>query len=351
MSSRLPLRATARALSFAFAAATATLFALPAHAERIEPPLELLHAPVNMLVAGTLTEIAANGHLVFRRDRVLSGRYPVPDLVDVRAPLGLSSLKVGRRYIFGYTLLKQDPRKPGALIADEAGAVMLTGVGLEPALFADTAQVRELLAGEHDEDEGDAHEAEEMLERLMKALRSDDPALQNLAAAQIAHEAELREHLGDGERKRIERIARDTKTPPPVRTVLLKASVEHPHAYGDWWQPVAIDLVANTPIGGYASKTPDPSDLILVAMDVLDMRAVKVPSEALKRWIWSPNPALVERASLMLRRESPAVERSVVQQALADPKLPGQTRKFLGDHLRRLDRLDARLKARKDGTG
>lgn len=350
MSSRPLLRAAARALSLAVAAAV-TLLALPAHAERIEPPLELLRAPVNMLVAGTLTEIAPNGHLVFRRDRVLSGRYPVPDLVDVRAPLGLSSLKVGRRYIFGYTLLKQDPRKPGALIADEAGATLLTGVGLEPALFADTSQVRELLAGEHDEDEGDAHEAEETVERLMKALRSDDASLQNLAAAQLAYEAELREHLGDGERKRIERIARDTKTPPPVRTVLLKASLEHPQAYGAWWQPAAIDLVTNTPVGGYSSKTPDPSDLILVAMDVLDMRAVKVPSDALKRWIWSPNPALVERASLMLRRESPAAERSAVQQALADPKLPGQTRKFLGDHLRRLDRLDARLKARKDGTG
>jgi hypothetical protein len=71
----------------------------------------------------------------------------------------------------------------------------------------------------------------------------------------------------------------------------------------------------------------------------------------LKRWVWSANPALAERASLMLRRQSPKLERSTIQQALADPKLPEKTRKFLNDHLRRLDRLDARSAARKDGTG
>ena len=39
----------------------------------------------------------------------------------------------------------------------------------------------------------------------------------------------------------------------------------------------------------------------------------------------------------MLRREAPEQERSTMPAALADPKLPEQTRKFLNDHLRRLD--------------
>jgi hypothetical protein len=350
MPSRPLLRAAVRVL-FRAAAAGIAVAAVPLHAERIEPPLELLHAPVNMLVVGTLVEIGPNGRFVFRRERVLAGRYPVPERIDVLSPVPVRSAKVGRRYVFGYTQLKPDPRKPGAMVADENGAVLLTNAGLEPALFPDTAQVRALLEHEEGEDEEKEGESHELLERLLKALRGGERSLQDLAAAQIALDPELRERLDDGDRARIERTARDAKALPSARATLLKAAAAHPQAYGDWWQRAALEMVTTTPVGGYSDKTPDPSDLILVAMDVLDMRAVKVPLPALKRWMWSPNPALAERASVMLRRESPAVERSVVQQALADPKLPGQTRKFLDDHLRRLDRLDARLKARKDGTG
>ena len=84
-----------------------------------------------------------------------------------------------------------------------------------------------------------------------------------------------------------------------------------------------------------------------MALEVLDRYSVKVPADALKRWIWSPSPPLVERVCVMLRREAPEQERSAIQLALADPKLPGTTRKFLNDHLRRLDRI----KARKEGSG
>jgi hypothetical protein len=52
----------------------------------------------------------------------------------------------------------------------------------------------------------------------------------------------------------------------------------------------------------------------------------------------------------MLRRESPALERSAIKEALADSRLPDPTRKFLNDHLRRLDLMDSRVKARKGGA-
>jgi hypothetical protein len=51
----------------------------------------------------------------------------------------------------------------------------------------------------------------------------------------------------------------------------------------------------------------------------------------------------------MLRREAPEQERSTIQLALADPKLPGTTLKFHNDHLRRLDLMKER--ARKEGSG
>jgi hypothetical protein len=111
-----------------------------------------------------------------------------------------------------------------------------------------------------------------------------------------------------------------------------------------------MDVVTTTPIDGYADATSDPVSLVLLALEVLDKHAVKVSPDALARWVRSPRPPLVERACLMLRRESPALERSTIQAALADSHLPAQTRRFLNDHLRRLDLLDARLKSRKGGA-
>jgi len=91
--------------------------------------------------------------------------------------------------------------------------------------------------------------------------------------------------------------------------------------------------------------------LVLTALEVLDRFAIKVPPDALKRWVWNPNPPLVERVCVMLRREAPDQERSTIQLALADPKLPETTRKFLNDHLRRLDRINELKRARKEGSG
>ena len=59
---------------------------------------------------------------------------------------------------------------------------------------------------------------------------------------------------------------------------------------------------------------------------------------------------MVERACLMLRKLSAPAERDAIRDALAEPDLPDQTRKFLNDHLRRLDVMDAKLKARKGGA-
>jgi hypothetical protein len=68
------------------------------------------------------------------------------------------------------------------------------------------------------------------------------------------------------------------------------------------------------------------------------------------RWLRSADPPLVERASVMLRRESPTLERSAIQDALNDPHTPDRTRTFLTDHLRRLDIQERKSKAQKDGA-
>jgi hypothetical protein len=325
-------------------------WALPAAAERVEPPLELLYAPGNMLVAGPLVEINPAGRLVFKRKDVLGGEPKPPELIDVRVPMDtLGDVKVGERYVFGYTNLRPDPRQPTRLVANPDGAVMLASIGLEPALFNDTADARAILKAGRSEH---GRESRRLFKRLIEALSGKDRALQALAAGEFAQEPEFGERLHEeGGQAAVEKAVRNGTTPPGVRMTLLVAAATRPTDFGVWWPDAALGIVANTPVGGYAAKAGDLDGLVLTALELLDKQGATTSPDALKRWVWSPNPALAERASLMLRRQSPALARSTIQQALDDPGLPEKTRKFLSDHLRRLDRIDAKSAAKKDGTG
>jgi hypothetical protein len=328
--------------------AAAALCALPAHAEHVEAPMELLYAPGNLLVAGTVADINPSGRLVFQRKDVLGGKGPLPEQIDVRVPASvLASARIGERYIFGYSLASADARDPTRTVVDPNGAALITSIGLDPALFRDTPATREILKAGRSEH---GRESRRFFELLMKALASDDHSLQNLAAGEIALEPEIGERLRESGHAVVEQVARNTKTSPLVRASLLQSASERPAELGDWWQDASMDVVATTPVDGYADDASDPAGLVLLALEVLDKHAVKVSPDALARWVRSPRPPLVERACLMLRREAPALERSTIQGALADSRLPEQTRRFLNDHLRRLDLLDARLKSRKGGA-
>lgn len=325
-----------------------SLGALPVHAEPVEPPLELLYAPGNVLVAGTVVEINPSGRLVFDRRDVLGGEGQVPDKIDVSVPLAaLDGVKPGQRYIVGYTLAMTDPRNPTHTVANPNGAVVLTSIGLDPALFSDTPAARAILKAGRSEH---GRESRSLFVLLMKTLAGTDRPLQTLAAGQIFLDPETRERLRESGHDIIERVARDAHTPAPVRASLLQSAADRPDDLGDWWQSAAVDVVVSTPIDGYAKGASDPYGLVLLALEVLDKHQTHVDPGALTRWVRGPDPSLVERACLMLRREAPALERTAIREALDDPKLPEQTRTFLYDHLRRLDLLDARLKARKGGA-
>ena len=338
----------AKRVLFAVAALALALGALPVRAERVEPPLELLYAPGNLLVAGSVIEINPSGRLVFARKDVLGGMGRLPEKIDVRVPMSvLNDAKPGDLYIFGYSMTRADPRNPTHTIANPDGAVILTSIGLDPALFRDTPAARAILKAGRSER---GRESYRLFDLLIKALAGSDRPLQNLAAGEIALAPRIGERLRESDDATIEKVARDTRTPPLVRASLLQSASERPAELGDWWQGAALEVVTTTSTGGYAAGTFDPTGLVLLALEVLDKHAVRVSPDALKRWVHGPNPPLVERACLMLRRESPALERAAIREALADPQLPGQTRKFLSDHLRRLDLLDARLKAQKGGA-
>jgi hypothetical protein len=338
------LRRLASMLAVAFCLGAAALQAKP-----VQPPLELLYSGDNRLIAGALVEINPTGRLVFQRKDVLDGKSRPPEKIDVRVPAALlDRVKLGERYIVGYATGKKDPRDPLRRIQNPDGPQLIVSIGLDPALFRDTPETRAVFATARSER---GRESRTMFDQLMKALAGPDRALQDLAAGQVALDAELGERLREHGNAAVEKVARDPGTPPNVRASLLQSASERPGDLGGWWQEVGIGLVTTTPVGGYSEPSSDPSNLVLTTLELLDQHAAKVPSDALKRWVWSENPAVAERASLMLRRQSAALERSTIQQALADPALPATTRKFLEGHLQRLDRLDERVKAKATGTG
>ncbi|TCO42800.1 hypothetical protein EV148_101206 [Dokdonella fugitiva] len=321
----------------------------PALAGRVEPPVELLYAPGNLLVAGKVVEIDERaGRLVFERKDVL-GKGRVPDQVDVRASAAaLARVKPGGRYIFGYSLARADARDPLRTVADPRGPVLLTSIGLDPALFDDTPLVRSILKAGRSEH---GRESRRFFDLLMRGLASNDASLQYLAAGEIALEREIGERLADARaRALVEKVARDAHTPANVRASLLQSAAARPGDLGDWWQAAAMDVVTTTPPGGYSRASSESAELILLALEVLDQHAVPVAPVALAHWVRSPSPPVAERACLMLRKSSGQAERDAIRDALAEPDLPAQTRKFLNDHLRRLDVMDAKLKARKGGA-
>ncbi|HEU4662697.1 MAG TPA: hypothetical protein VFS55_01570, partial [Dokdonella sp.] len=134
-----PTRPSRALRAFFLAVVIAGPFIAPARAERVEPPVELLYAPGNLLVAGKLLAVDERaGRLVFERKDVL-GKGRAPDQVEVRASTtALARVKPGASYLFGYSLARADARDPLRTVADPRGATLLTSIGLDPALFDDT---------------------------------------------------------------------------------------------------------------------------------------------------------------------------------------------------------------------
>ncbi len=341
-------RSSAR-LRLAFPVLLFAAAAMSAFAARVEPPLELLYAPENRLVAGTVVEINPTGRLVFERKQVLGSGSDVPDRIDVRVSAAtLHDARLGGNYVFAYSMWHPDPLAPGGAATNREGAVLLSSTGIEPALFRDTPELRAILDIGRDEH---GRESRELERRLVAALSGTDPQLQNLAAGEIALDRDLGERLTGKDRTAIAKFVRDPARPSALRARLLLAASERERQLGDWWRPAAVKIVASTPVDGYPRGTSGPVDLVLVALDVLDKHAVTVPAAALRRWLWSPNRLLVEQAVAALGRLSPASQHSAIRKALADPQLPGPNRKFLDDRLRRLDRLDAGSRAQNQGQG
>jgi len=314
-----------------------------AFAERIEPPLEMLHDSANLLMAGTATEInVAASRVVFERKALLSGNsvFVTQDDIEVLVPPNaLEKVVIGKDYVFGYTLFHEDPRHPGRLIGKRQGATLLVAPGLEPALFADTPALRHLIEMGVDEK---AHESRALLALLLPALAGSDQIMQNLAANELAMNAKLRNQLGGREREAITQFVRNSAASTLGRTALLEAAALHPASFGAGWaMDTAAQLLATAPTAGFTDQTSDRETLMRTALLLFDQTAtVTLPAATLQRWLRSDSQALVEPALRLVVRQGPADARKAIEQAAVDRATPQQTRIFLRGYLRRMSEVD-----------
>lgn len=328
-------------------AAPLLLFALPVSAGPIDPPLELLHSSSSVLIAGKLARIDADGRLEFTVRDTLSGTPPQEYAVDIGFGSDVpADLRVGHRYIVGYTILIRDPHNRKHKLPNPQGPTVLSSPGLEPALFEDSRALRAILRASDDEE---GRESQELLDLLLKAIAGSEPQLQNLAAYELAYRPDLAARLDARGRTVLGTAAKDADARPAARSALLQASFHDPDRYGDWWRPAAQNIVTTTPVDGYIAQSEGLDALVMAAFGVLQAGEVDLPSDALVRWVGGVRPAISERALLMLRKQEPRLERSSIQQALANPALPTQTRTFLTDHLRRLDFMEKKLRESANG--
>lgn len=304
-----------------------------------QPPLELLFSPEARVILGELTEINPAGRLVFKRQKVYGDPIDVPELVDVRADeSAIATVQIGETYVVGYSLFHHDRQHPGGMAPNSRGGVLITTVGLEPALFKNGQTIQKILSLAGSER---GRESGRLRKLLLNSLVGDDLPLQLLAAGQIAYDLELGEHLNAADREAIARIGSDRKSSISVRLLLIAAAVERPSELGRWWEGAIQEILASTPVDRYPTGTTDPTSLVLLAFAEVEAKLVVVPLESVNRWLRSPYRLFVERACVVLGTAFPTDKRNSLEHALKDSGIPEENRSYIDDQLRLLERQDA----------
>lgn len=347
MTSNQSCRAALRILMASTLVGVAWL-ASSAQAGPVEPPLHLLFSGQNRLVVGTVTEINPPSRIVFKRQEVIGDHDDVPELVDLLTEVStVNNVELGDRYVFAFALIKRDKRAPGGVILDKKSSMIISSLGVEPALFRDSRHLRAILDAADTEAKRDSRS---LLDLMLKTLKRDDTQLRNLAAAQIALDADLGKLLTDKDRVFVGKVASDSAYTTAARSVLLQAAFLFPDLYGAWWLPEAKEVLATTPLDGYPEGAWDPTGLVLLAFGLVENPDVLLPLDSLARWLRSPQTLFRERSLALLASKFPGKERKAIEEVLNDPTLSAESREYLDDQMRRLDRQQADMAGHEQGT-
>ncbi len=318
--------------------ATAVVFlaATGVHAAKVNPPSVVLGAPTTTLVVAIYREEGPGGRIVFETERKLAGAFDVPAMIDLARPDLDTPLRAGQRYVLAYTLFKNDRTRRNA--TNVRGAMFVGSPGAEPGLWPYSKAAEDMVMWRIGNDDDAMRTA---APRLMKMLRSRDPAMQRFAAAELAYRGSQLDALTTAQRRQLLAFVRGDGAPGAARAQVLLAATHMPDRDGGQssWSAVAARLIARSAVDVLA--IPERAELLLAAFQHIDDNKVTLPDRSLERWLASDDANLSEWALLRLRRQSPQSERDALDKALAANNIPAATRTFLVDHRRRLEAMRA----------
>jgi hypothetical protein len=319
--------------------------AMPAMADPAKPPLELLFSPESRVLSAELVEINPAGRLVFKRGKVFGKFKDVPELIDAAASTAaMHDARIGEHYIIGYALLAYDKQYPQGIAPSRKGTVLISSIGLDPALLADTPDLRRILqraATEH------GRESKKLRQLLLATFSQEAPALQRLAAGQFALDTEMSGKLNEEEKSVLQHATFNEKINPTTRSLLITAAADRPSDFGPWAELAINKVLEIAPVDGYPAGTADHTGLILLAFREASDRGIQVPIQTLTRWLRSSRQLYLEEASTLLQMLYPERRKAAFEQALRESPPGTLTQRFLEGKLREFGRYGDETNSKK----
>ncbi|HRD71912.1 MAG: hypothetical protein J0L65_00490 [Xanthomonadales bacterium] len=297
----------------------------------VQPPINALWDRDTVLAEATFADQPEPNALRFIDVRVVHGGEARSE-VTVRADDdAVRMAKPGTRYVLAWQETQGSPSTKKRRVMRPDGPQLLMSPGLSPALLEARPETRELLLQPPSAErlDGPAH-----LRRSMAGLRSDDPQMQSLFAAELFARSSLRQQLGAAEQRRLRAFVLSTDRAVAARSLVLEAALIFPTLYGNDWSPVAARLLAREQVSAAPAQANE--GLLWTAFGILQRDGTRVPIRHLARWVACGNGALSELALHAIRRQAPTRELPLIEEALAEPSLAAGTREFLLEHRRRL---------------
>lgn len=309
------------------------LVSLPVLAGELKPPLQALRFQnYNLVVAERLDQPVVDSRIQIRIIERIKGDSTSPEFIDLIVQGNDDEILVpGEPYLLFYSDIERVNFKPRTEARRPDRRRLLHIEGADPAVFANTPQMRALLAPGHVEvEQGPGYR-----DVVIGGMRSEDPGMVDLWTAEWAIRISLFPEIRPGEEQLLGAIIENPAQRPSARARILQAASERIDPGNVEWLTTSVGNVLDANNPADLAENTVLSQVIYASLRVARKYPEESNSQPLEKWLAS-TPAIAEAAAVALRQIAPDIERSAVENAIQDQAVPEQTRTFLTDHLRRL---------------
>ncbi len=294
-------------------------------AKKAKPPSQEIRQDHRHAVLAIARQRPEPGKVTFEKRADLFAGAPATFTVRMDEPIA-AGLRLGEAYVVCYTSWVKR-RFPGVSGEDPEGPSLLRIPGVSESLFADTPEVRKLLAGE-----AEGRRPKTLRRLLVRGLGSSHPRTQRLFAAEIV----FRELLGELSKRQLTAVAehiRGARNDAAAREMLLLAGMQPGSPADGRWLEAARGILATTPVElDLTSYTPS---LVRSTLRVLRGGGEPADLPALGRWLAANNRAVVEAAIQAMVTLDPGGAETAVRAVLEEGRLSAEGRGWVEGYLRR----------------